>query len=150
MENSNANSRQVGGQHYQSEVQHWDYVAASGLDYFQGQITKYVYRWRKKNGIEDLKKAMHFLEKYLEVRMSYPRRSFCDCSSCKENLDTFISANRVPLDEAYIIRSVDMGHPENLLSAKLKLQCLIADTEASEPSAGYVNQDRDAGVVDHG
>jgi len=62
-----ANDRQVGGDHYRSPIQHWDFAAANRLDYFQGQITKYVCRWREKNGIEDLKKAQHFLQKYVEV-----------------------------------------------------------------------------------
>ena len=64
---SNANDRQVGGQHYDKPIQHWDYVAANNLDYFAGQITKYVSRWKDKNGIQDLEKAKHFLEKYIEV-----------------------------------------------------------------------------------
>lgn len=62
-----ANCRQVGGNHYKSDIQHWDFVVANELDYFQGQITKYVTRWKSKNGIADLEKAKHFLEKYLEV-----------------------------------------------------------------------------------
>jgi hypothetical protein len=62
-----ANGRQVDGKHYGSTIQHWDYVVANDLDYFQGQITKYVTRWKKKNGVADLEKAQHFLEKYLEV-----------------------------------------------------------------------------------
>ena len=64
---SRSNTRQVGGQHYGLGVrQHWDLVVEFDLDYFQGQITKYVMRWNKKNGLEDLKKAQHFLEKYIE------------------------------------------------------------------------------------
>lgn len=63
-----SNARQVGGSHYGLRwMQHWDVVALFGLDYFQGQITKYVMRWRDKNGVEDLKKAAHYLEKYIEV-----------------------------------------------------------------------------------
>jgi hypothetical protein len=64
-----ANERQVGGSHYQQSgaIQHWDYAASNDFDYFQGQITKYITRWRKKNGIADLEKAQHFLEKYIEV-----------------------------------------------------------------------------------
>lgn len=64
---SGANGRQVGGSHYAAPIQHWDYVAANDLDYFQGQITKYVVRWRKKGGIQDLEKARHFLDKYVEL-----------------------------------------------------------------------------------
>ena len=62
-----ANDRQVGGQHYNTPIQHWDYVVANGLGYFEGQITKYVTRWRRKNGLEDLEKARHFLDKLIEV-----------------------------------------------------------------------------------
>jgi len=62
-----ANKNQVGGDHYRTEIQHWDYVWANNLDYFQAQITKYVTRWKKKNGIQDLLKAKHFLDKYIEL-----------------------------------------------------------------------------------
>lgn len=62
-----ANDRQVAGDHYRSEIQHWDYVWANDLDYFQGQITRYVTRWKKKGGVEDLEKARHFLDKYIEL-----------------------------------------------------------------------------------
>lgn len=62
----NANETQVGGTHYRTEIQHWDYVLANGLGYFEGQITKYVTRWRKKNGLQDLEKARHFLDKLIE------------------------------------------------------------------------------------
>lgn len=64
---TSANSHQVGGSHYASPIQHWDFVAANDLDYFQGQITKYVCRWRMKNGVQDLEKARHFLDKYIEL-----------------------------------------------------------------------------------
>jgi len=62
-----ANDKQVGGKHYVAKIQHWDIVAMHDLDYFQGQITKYVMRWKKKNGLQDLHKAQHFLEKYIEL-----------------------------------------------------------------------------------
>jgi len=63
-----ANLHQVGGEHYKNPVQHWDWVASNELDYFQGQITKYVARWKKKGGIQDLEKARHFLDKYIELQ----------------------------------------------------------------------------------
>lgn len=66
-----ANEREmVGGDHYRKhgkEIQHWDIVAIFRLDYFQGQVTKYIMRWRDKGGIADLEKAMHYLQKYIEV-----------------------------------------------------------------------------------
>ena len=69
-----ANDRQVGGTHYKSKIQHWDWVISNNLSYLQGQITKYVARYDKKHGLEDLKKAQHFLEKLIET--NYPNLYF--------------------------------------------------------------------------
>lgn len=66
---SEANKTQVAGNHYQKygDFQHWDAVVHFGLDYFGGAITKYLFRWRDKGGIQDLRKAAHLLQKYIEV-----------------------------------------------------------------------------------
>lgn len=65
---SNANKRQIGGDHYRKHVlEHWDIVALYQLDYFQGCSTKYIMRWREKGGIQDLEKSRHFIDKYIEI-----------------------------------------------------------------------------------
>lgn len=66
---SNANETQVGGSHYKTDgEQHWDRMwRLYGRGYFVGCITKYVERYHKKNGIEDLKKSRHFLDKLIEL-----------------------------------------------------------------------------------
>lgn len=61
-----ANTRQVGGTHYAASTQHWDMAIACKLGYMEGQITKYISRWRKKHGVQDLQKALHFLDKLIE------------------------------------------------------------------------------------
>ncbi len=54
---------QVGGDHYKGmAIQPVEYVHANGIGYFEGNVIKYVSRWRQKNGIEDLRKAVHFLQ----------------------------------------------------------------------------------------
>jgi len=59
-----ANDRQVGGDHYRTGgLQHWDMF---GPEYYMGCATKYVSRWRKKNGMQDLEKAKHYAEKLAE------------------------------------------------------------------------------------
>lgn len=66
-----ANDKQHGGQHYKTlAIQPWDYVAANGLGYFDGTAIKYLTRWRDKGGVEDLRKAIHFIEKLIEVESS--------------------------------------------------------------------------------
>lgn len=63
-----ANAMQVGGNHYKGKaIQPWDYIASNNLGYLEGNIVKYVSRWKDKGGVEDLKKAMHYLTKLIEV-----------------------------------------------------------------------------------
>lgn len=63
-----ARGRQVGGDHYRKrKIQHWDIAEEYELTYFEGAVLKYILRHRDKNGIEDLKKALHTLEKLIEV-----------------------------------------------------------------------------------
>ena len=63
-----ANAKQVGGAHYAVKaIQPWDYIIANDLGYLEGNIVKYVSRWKDKGGIEDLKKAQHYLQKLIEV-----------------------------------------------------------------------------------
>jgi hypothetical protein len=59
------NDRQVGGEHYRSPYQHWDWVIDHDIPYVIGCATKYIIRWRKKNGAEDVQKAIHYVEKYI-------------------------------------------------------------------------------------
>lgn len=67
---ASANDRQVGGSHYAGAYQHWDFVHDLNLDYWQACASKYVTRWRKKNGLEDLAKAPHYMEKRKELKRS--------------------------------------------------------------------------------
>ena len=63
-----ANESQVAGNHYLAKaIQPWDYIAVNKLGYFEGNIVKYVSRWRDKGGIEDLRKARHYLDKLIEL-----------------------------------------------------------------------------------
>lgn len=62
-----ANDKQEGGTHYKRvPIQPWDYIVANDIPFLEGSVIKYVTRHRSKNGIEDLKKAIHFIEKIME------------------------------------------------------------------------------------
>lgn len=70
-----ANERQVGGEHYKgSDYQHWDWVQELQMEYLPATATKYVARWRRKNGKQDLEKALHYIDKAEEcgVREANP------------------------------------------------------------------------------
>jgi hypothetical protein len=63
-----ANTNQVGGSHYAAKaIQPWDFIIANNIGYLEGNIIKYLSRWKDKGGIEDLKKAQHYLQKLIET-----------------------------------------------------------------------------------
>lgn len=62
-----ATDRQVGGDHYASQaIQPIHYIFENNLGFCEGNVIKYVTRYQKKNGVEDLKKARHYLDMLIE------------------------------------------------------------------------------------
>ena len=59
--------KQVGGNHYKDKkLQPWDIIDALDLNFYEGNALKYLIRYKDKNGVEDLKKAIHYIEKIIE------------------------------------------------------------------------------------
>ena len=60
--------KQVHGNHYKDlPIQPVEYIHANAMGYLEGNVVKYVSRWRKKNGIADLEKAKHYIELLIEL-----------------------------------------------------------------------------------
>lgn len=65
---SNPNETQVGGSHYKDKaIQPWDFIVSNELGYLEGNVVKYVSRYKDKGGIDDLRKARHYLDKLIHV-----------------------------------------------------------------------------------
>ena len=65
---SNALDVQIDGSHYKDMViQPAEFIHANNIGYMEGNVIKYVSRWRKKNGIADLEKAKHYIELLIEL-----------------------------------------------------------------------------------
>ncbi len=59
---------QVAGSHYKVRaIQPVEFWSANRLDAFQGAVVKYIVRHREKNGAQDLQKAIHYTQLYLEL-----------------------------------------------------------------------------------
>lgn len=59
---------QIGGSHYKDlQIQPVEYIHANGLGYFEGNVLKYITRWKAKGGIADLEKAKHYIELLIEL-----------------------------------------------------------------------------------
>jgi hypothetical protein len=59
---------QVGGDHYKTKaIQPVEYIHANGLGFCEGNVVKYVTRWKDKNGVKDLEKARHYLDILIQL-----------------------------------------------------------------------------------
>jgi hypothetical protein len=61
---------QVAGSHYKDmPIQPVEFIHANALGYFEGNVIKYISRWRKKGGMDDLRKAKHYVELLIELEI---------------------------------------------------------------------------------
>jgi hypothetical protein len=64
---------QVGGNHYKEmPIQPIEYIMKNNIGFMEGNAIKYISRWRSKGGIEDLKKARHYLDMLIEFEEHSP------------------------------------------------------------------------------
>jgi hypothetical protein len=119
---------QEGGDHYQAEYQHWDWVADIEMGYLPGNATKYVSRWWKKNGVADLRKAMTYIDKMIAIRNARPDYKFNREQSYKTKVYTerFVASNNLPYNEAdfcwTLVGPCSIGF---LMLAKKRLETII-------------------------
>lgn len=68
---------QVNGTHYKElAIQPVEYIHGNGIGYMEGNVIKYVTRWRSKGGIADLHKAKHYIELLIELEQKQAAPSF--------------------------------------------------------------------------
>ncbi len=55
-------------QHYKNfKIEPLQYIEENGLGFHEGNVIKYVSRWRQKDGLDDLKKARFYIERLIEL-----------------------------------------------------------------------------------
>lgn len=115
-----ANDRQVGGKHYQQEYQHWDFVIDTNMHYLYGCATKYIHRWKTKNGIQDLMKAIHYIDKAEEHSIQFPQKVM-------PWIERF--TRDMPSEESMVIVDLYIGHFEQ---ARKRIATLIATEKENQ------------------
>lgn len=145
-----ANDIQVAGTHYRTEFQHWDLVVSAKMGYFEGQISKYVTRHRKKNGLQDVEKALHFARKAFELAFHgklAPRMEPIEAAIVL--FDDYAHANDLNVIESTIVRRVAQWYgPKDLRDVINMIERLITqhyepvDDTGEHAGPGYVDQDR--------
>lgn len=150
-----ANTRQVGGNHYKTQQgpQHWDYaILVLGNRYLEGNITKYVARHRKKNGLQDLKKALHYLSKLREnFGLLVPQvhdsqydiiRTNEFCQSAELNYrETRVMHMMASWSTAWDLDAIEQEVTNLYVEQELADSSLEAIKAGAAPGPGYVKQD---------
>ena len=96
--------KQVGGKHYkQFKIQPIQYITANNIPYIEGNIIKYISRWRDKGGIDDLDKVIHYVELLKEMEVGKSERSY----GCKARVKNAIKGRARQLGSN--IRKKDKG-----------------------------------------
>ena len=62
---------QVGGNHYKSmPIQPVEFIQKNDLGFIEGNIVKYICRWRSKGGIDDVRKVIHYAELLIDFELN--------------------------------------------------------------------------------
>ena len=121
-----ADKRQVGGSHYKGHYQHWDFVRDLDLPYLLSQATRYLARHKKKNGLEDVEKLEHYLEKANQEQ-----------EKMLSTIDEFVLSAGLDTTEAECLKHICFHRLASALN-----HARLIKLEYGSATEGYVNQDR--------
>jgi hypothetical protein len=63
--------KQVGGNHYKKyKIQPVEFIIKNNIGFVEGNIIKYVLRFKEKGGVQDLLKAKHYIELLIDTTKS--------------------------------------------------------------------------------
>jgi len=73
--------KQEGGGHYKElKIQPVEYIVANKLSFLEGNVVKYITRHKQKNGVEDIKKVIHYCELILQLEYGQSKLKFDDAT----------------------------------------------------------------------
>ena len=128
---SKAIDGQVGGNHYkEKKIQPWHIIDEYHLDFYAGNVLKYILRDKNDNKLEDLKKARHYLDKLIEGYS--PTITVEDCEP--DNFKPVANVSIVDLDtldtiSAYIRRTSNIRYRGVSNDGDYKFKNVKDDTE---------------------
>ena len=132
---------QEGGDHYQAEYQHWDFVIEAEIGYLAGNATKYISRWRKKNGVQDLLKALSYIDKMIATRETWTIMPFRSRWKTGVLTDRFIASAGLTQEEGDIIYLLAgpcplemLEHARDRLNKLLRRAQMAARVQALPPA----------------
>lgn len=124
--------RQVGGGHYKDlTIQPIEFIVEHGLGYHQGNVLKYVTRYRFKNGKQDLRKALHYVELMLSQATAGRLNGAATVPAAA--VAEYCKANKLPPAEATLLEYVCRNSPHAWAVAQPLLESILADCDPMVP-----------------
>lgn len=119
------NSMQIDGSHYRTEYQVWDFVENNGLGSLEHAIIKYICRWRNKgNGAVDLRKAIHYVNKLLDLNLNRHRVAKGVASIC--DITYFCDAQELHMEEEGVVTLISRWDcREDLVQCQELIQLML-------------------------
>lgn len=110
---NDALSNQVGGSHYKgAAIQHVEFCQVNDIPWCEASALKYIIRHRKKNGAQDLQKAIHYLQLAMQIydrdESTALRLGARHGLVCYRSIDLgdFLKSNEVPMAESTVVHLV--------------------------------------------
>ena len=126
----NSLEKQIGGNHYKRfKIQPIEFIALNNFNFLEGNVVKYICRYRFKDGLKDLEKAKHYIEMLIELRDYFGR----ELSHLVFNLE-----NKILYLEGRIIKRIwRYSRSKDIKELEIALECidkLIEEYKCSENS----------------
>lgn len=120
---TSANDRQVGGDHYKADFQHWDLMIKARVPYMEGLTTRYLLRYKRKKGAEDLQKGIHCIVKTRESWLT-----LCPLYTDRPLIRRLLNSYpELPDDmQRAIVKVLTWQQPEDLYKAEELVQATLA------------------------
>ena len=119
------NSIQIDGSHYQTEYQVWDFVENNGLGGLEMCIIKYVCRWRDKgNGFVDLQKAIHYVDKLIDL--SWDRFRVAKGVASARDIEYFCHVQKLQAAEETVVTLISQWDcHDDLIACRKTIQGML-------------------------
>jgi hypothetical protein len=94
---------QIGGSHYRNKgIQPIELIVALNLNFIEGNIVKYITRYKEKNGVQDLMKCIHYSQLAIELKCI---RHNIDIHNNYELILQYVKANDLCSVQTYVLNS---------------------------------------------
>lgn len=94
---------QIGGSHYRNKgIQPIELIVALNLNFIEGNIVKYITRYKEKNGVQDIMKCVHYSQLAIELKCI---RHNIDIHNNYELILQYVKANDLCSVQTYVLNS---------------------------------------------